>query len=119
LYISIALPGKLRYNFLIITKDRALPALSVEASSMKDNSPIPSTRLLLRVQEAADRLGLSRATLYNMLAAGTEIPVVRIGRSVCIPMVELQNWVAQQTADWRTDPQAPSSIATQSRRTLR
>ena len=79
---------------------------------MKDNSPIPPTRLLLRVHEAADLLGLSRATLYNMLAAGTEIPVVRIGRSVRIPMAELQNWVAQQTADWRANPQAtpvPSS----------
>ena len=77
---------------------------------MRDNTSIPPTRMLLRVREAADLLGLSRATLYNMLAAGTDIPVVRIGRSVRIPMVELQNWVAQQTADWRppslTAPQA-------------
>ena len=69
---------------------------------MNDNASVPPTRMLLRVREAADLLGLSRATLYNMLAAGTEIPVVRIGRSVRIPMAELQNWVAQQTADWRT-----------------
>jgi excisionase family DNA binding protein len=60
----------------------------------------------LRVQEAADLLGLSRATLYQMLAAGDQIPVVRIGRAVRIPLAGLQTWVEQQTAGWQ--PRRPS-----------
>jgi excisionase family DNA binding protein len=71
---------------------------------MLDTPVIPPTRILLRVHEAAEMLGLSRATLYNLLAAGTEIPVVRIGRSVRIPRAELEEWITRQTTDWRTTP---------------
>jgi excisionase family DNA binding protein len=60
-----------------------------------------SPRILLRVQEAADLLGLSRATMYGLLAANEQIPVVRIGRSVRIPLAALQTWVDQQTGDWQ------------------
>ena len=63
-----------------------------------------SPRILLRVHEAAELLGLSRAMLYQMLAAGQPIPVVRIGRCVRIPRAELEAWVAQQTGEWRSPP---------------
>ncbi len=63
-----------------------------------------SPRILLRVHEAAELLGLSRAMLYQMLAAGQPIPVVRIGRCVRIPRAELEAWVAQQTEEWRPSP---------------
>ena len=38
-------------------------------------------RLLLRINEAADVLGIGRTTVYELVANG-ELPVVRIGRSV-------------------------------------
>jgi excisionase family DNA binding protein len=58
-------------------------------------SPDP---LLHRVPEAAWRLGLSRSTLYELIAAG-ELRVVRIGRAVRIPTTELTAWVQRQLAD--------------------
>lgn len=72
---------------------------------MTNTNHLPtSPRILLRVHEAAELLGLSRAMLYQMLAAGQPIPVVRIGRCVRIPRAELEAWVAQQTAEWRSPP---------------
>jgi excisionase family DNA binding protein len=72
-------------------------------SMATDNSTPAPTRILLRVQEAADLLGLSRAMLYQMLAAGNQIPVVRIGRAVRIPLAGLQAWADQQVAEWHPD----------------
>jgi excisionase family DNA binding protein len=72
---------------------------------MTNHDPLPtSPRILLRVHEAAELLGVSRAMLYQMLAAGQTIPVVRIGRCVRIPRAELEAWVAQQTEEWRSPP---------------
>jgi excisionase family DNA binding protein len=65
-----------------------------------DKSP-NNNRILLRVPEAAQLLGLSRATLYALLAGDNQIPVVRIGRSVRIPLAGLQQWVDQRTEGWR------------------
>jgi excisionase family DNA binding protein len=56
--------------------------------------------LLLRVDEAAVRLGLARSTVYQLLADGT-LPVVRIGRAVRVPTAALDTWVAAQTVDGR------------------
>jgi excisionase family DNA binding protein len=50
------------------------------------------TRLLVRIPEAADRLGLSRSTVYEMITAG-ELKVVRYGRAVRVPVSELAGWV--------------------------
>jgi excisionase family DNA binding protein len=58
--------------------------------------------LLLRVDEAADRLGLARSTVYQLLADGT-LPVVHIGRAVRVPVAGLDAWVAAQTVDGRVD----------------
>jgi excisionase family DNA binding protein len=56
-----------------------------------------SARLLYRIPEAADQLGLSRSTLYELVAAG-ELRVVKIGRAVRIPAAELTDWVERQAA---------------------
>lgn len=53
-------------------------------------------RLLLRIPEAAARLGLGRSTMYELIQAG-ELPVVRIGKSVRIPASRLEAWVELQT----------------------
>jgi excisionase family DNA binding protein len=49
--------------------------------------------LLLRIEEAARMLAISRATLYPML--GRQIPVVRIGRAVRVPRAELERYLAR------------------------
>jgi excisionase family DNA binding protein len=53
--------------------------------------------LLIRVEEAAKLLAISRAALYPML--GREIPVVRIGRAVRIPRQALAEYVARMVED--------------------
>jgi excisionase family DNA binding protein len=56
-------------------------------------SASPSGPLLLRVEEAARMLAISRATLYPML--GRQIPVVRIGRAVRVPRAELERYLTR------------------------
>jgi excisionase family DNA binding protein len=53
--------------------------------------------LLLRIDVAAERLAVSRATLYRMVQRG-DIGVVRIGSAVRIPVSALEQWLAGQLA---------------------
>lgn len=55
-------------------------------------------RLTLRVKETAEALGISRAKAYELIAAG-EIPSVRIGGCVRVPLDALRAWIRQQTDD--------------------
>jgi len=55
-------------------------------------APTPS-RLVLTVEEAADRLTLSRAAAYEGIRRG-EIPSIRIGRRVLVPIAALERMVA-------------------------
>ena len=57
----------------------------------------PSGKLLLRADEVAHRPSLSRATIYKMLASG-ELPVFRTGRSVRVPIKELEHWIQNHGA---------------------
>jgi|GEM_PF-5736036 excisionase family DNA binding protein len=51
--------------------------------------------LLLRVEDAADQLGLSRSKCYDLIADGT-LPSVRLGpRCVRVPAAWLGKWVEQ------------------------
>lgn len=52
-------------------------------------------RLLLKVEEAADRLGIGRSTVYELVASG-ELRSVKVGRAIRIPVIELQRWIATQ-----------------------
>ena len=52
-------------------------------------------RLLLRVEEAALRLGVGRSKCYDLINAHV-IPSVRIGRSVRVPVEGLKAWVAER-----------------------
>ena len=52
--------------------------------------------LLLRPTEVAEVIGLSRSATYQLLSRG-ELPFVRIGNSVRVPVDALRAWVARQT----------------------
>jgi excisionase family DNA binding protein len=52
-------------------------------------------RLLLRPIEAADAIGVSRSTIYQLLASG-ELPSIRIGGSIRVPLDKLRDWIEHQ-----------------------
>ena len=52
--------------------------------------------ILLRVSEAGALLGISRSKAYE-LVAGRQIPSIRIGSSLRIPLAGLREWVEGQT----------------------
>lgn len=52
-------------------------------------------KLLLRPTEAADALGVSRSTIYELVAAGT-VPSIRLGRSVRVPAERLREFVQRE-----------------------
>jgi excisionase family DNA binding protein len=52
-------------------------------------------RLLLRVPEAAEMLGLSRSKIYELLEKDG-LPFVKIGRCKRIPVTGLHKWVEEQ-----------------------
>jgi excisionase family DNA binding protein len=49
-------------------------------------------RLLLRISEAAEAVGLAKSSLYLLIRRG-EIPTVRIGKAVRISTDDLRSWV--------------------------
>jgi excisionase family DNA binding protein len=55
-------------------------------------------RLLLRPEEAARALGVSRARLYQMMAEG-QITSIKVGRLRRIPLAELTKWVESALAE--------------------
>lgn len=54
-------------------------------------------RLLLRPEEAAHLLGIGRSRIYALLASG-QVPSVRVGRSVRVPVDALQQWLSELIA---------------------
>jgi excisionase family DNA binding protein len=55
-------------------------------------------RILYRPTEAAEAIGVSRARVYELIAAGI-IPSIRIGSSIRVPVEALRQWVARQVAE--------------------
>jgi excisionase family DNA binding protein len=53
-------------------------------------------RLLLRPAEVAVALGISRSRCYELLAAG-ELPCLRIGSAVRVPVADLERWIVGRT----------------------
>ena len=52
-------------------------------------------RLLYRVSEAAEAMGISRSKAYEMIAAG-ELPYVRIRDSIRVPRADLERWIEER-----------------------
>ena len=54
-------------------------------------------QLLLRPNEVADALGISRSRAYELISTG-EIPSVRLGTSIRVKADSLRDWVARRTS---------------------
>lgn len=53
-------------------------------------------RLLLTVEEAAERLGIGRTLAWQLVRQGG-LPSVRLGRCVRVPLSALEAWIAERT----------------------
>ncbi|MPZ61583.1 MAG: helix-turn-helix domain-containing protein [Propionibacteriales bacterium] len=63
---------------------------------------IDATPLLLRIEEAAERLGIGRTLMCSLIAAG-EIESVQVGRLRRIPAECLDEYVARLRRNARRD----------------
>jgi excisionase family DNA binding protein len=59
-------------------------------------------RLLYRISEAADILGVSRSTLYRLIASG-DLAAIRVGTAPRIPAKVLERFVDQAIRNVRID----------------
>jgi len=55
-------------------------------------------RVLLRPNEAGDAIGISRSKAYELIAKG-QIPSLKVGGCVRVPVDALRAWIAKQVAD--------------------
>ena len=55
-------------------------------------------RLLLQPREVATMTGLSRSMVYELINWG-ELPVIRVGKSVRVPVAALHQWIRDQTQE--------------------
>lgn len=53
-------------------------------------------KLLLKPSEAFKAMSIGRSTGYALIASG-ELPSIRIGRAVRVPVDALKQWVERQT----------------------
>lgn len=51
---------------------------------------------LLNVAETAKQLSLGRSKVYEMIARG-ELPHVRLGSAVRVPLIALEAWIGSRT----------------------
>ncbi len=61
---------------------------------------IASDRLLVRPTEAAAMLSISRSSIYDLIAAG-EIPAVRVGRMIRVPLEALKKIASTDNSESR------------------
>ncbi len=52
-------------------------------------------KLLLKVMEAGEMLGIGRSRMYEMVDT-KELPSIRIGKSIRIPVKALNQWVEER-----------------------
>lgn len=55
-------------------------------------------RIALRPAEAAEAIGIGRSKVYELLASG-ELPSIRIGGSVRVPVDALRAWIDRQLTE--------------------
>lgn len=52
-------------------------------------------RLLLKPEEFAQAVGVSRSRAYELLAAGA-VPSIRLGSTIRVPVDALRDWIREQ-----------------------
>ena len=52
-------------------------------------------RLMFRPIEAAEAIGISRSRCYELIARG-ELPSVKVGGCIRIPVTALKEWISSQ-----------------------
>jgi excisionase family DNA binding protein len=57
-------------------------------------------RLTLRPASVAETLEISRSKTYEMIARG-ELPSIRVGNSIRVPVAALRSWIESQTVEAR------------------
>lgn len=62
----------------------------------------PYGQASLRPAEAAEAIGVGRSKVCELLASG-ELPSIRVGSSIRVPVDGLREWVAQQLASTAQD----------------
>ena len=62
---------------------------------MESPQEVAPQRLLLRIPEVAETLGLGRTKIYELIATG-ELPTIRVGRAIRISVSTLQKWVEER-----------------------
>jgi excisionase family DNA binding protein len=63
-----------------------------------------TTRALLKPDEVAVELRISRAKVYELLASG-ELPSIKVGSSIRVPSALLRTWIEDRLVASR-DPEA-------------
>lgn len=79
-----------------------MDSITVEAVGVSTATDRPPSDRLNRVEEAADRLSISRAHTYELIRTG-ELPSVKIGRSRRIRESDLVTFIAQLTDQYYGD----------------
>jgi excisionase family DNA binding protein len=54
--------------------------------------------LLLKPEQAAERLGISRSRVYKLISEGT-LPSITIGKSRRVPADALRRWVKERQSE--------------------
>lgn len=66
--------------------------------------------LLLRPDEVARALSVSRSGVYRLIGEG-QLPSVRVGKSLRVPRVALERWIEQRTVPAQASSRASGAEA--------
>ena len=70
--------------------------LSTPPTGAPHASPSSVEALLLSLAQTARATGLGRRKVWELCNSG-ELPIVRVGRRVLVPLAGLQAWIADRT----------------------
>lgn len=84
---------------------------------MADEKPGPEqSRITLRTSEAAERLGLCERTVRDWANQGI-LPSIRVGRTILIPLKDLETWAAERSTGGSVGAPARAGLPPQGRTT--
>lgn len=83
--------GRVRARVILERADTTSPTGTTPPAQPE----VPPTRLLLRIEEVAEALAVSRTTVYSLIRSG-QLPSIRIGRSTRVSVDSLRAWIDLQ-----------------------